>query len=52
MMIAQVAGLSFGRYVLWCIAPVLFALACAYGHHLGDSHATAWPAPRRRCRRR
>ena len=41
MMIAQVAGLSFGPYVLWCIAPVLFALACAYAliwamsrHHL------------------
>ena len=41
MMIAQVAGLNFGPYVLWCIAPVLFALACAYAiiwsmsrHHL------------------
>ena len=41
MLIAQVAGLSFGPYVLWCIAPVLFALACAYAiiwamsrHHL------------------
>lgn len=31
MMIAQVAGLSFGRYLLWCIAPVVFALGCAYG---------------------
>jgi Na+/H+ antiporter NhaD/arsenite permease-like protein len=31
MMIAQVAGLDFGRYVLWCITPVLFALGCAYG---------------------
>ncbi len=30
MLIAQVAGLSFGRYALWCLAPVLFALACAY----------------------
>ena len=30
MMIAQVAGLDFGRYVLWCITPVLFALGCAY----------------------
>ena len=30
MMIAQIAGLDFGRYVLWCIAPVLFALGCAY----------------------
>ena len=41
MMIAQVAGLGFGPYVLWCITPVLFALGCAYGliwvmsrHHL------------------
>jgi Na+/H+ antiporter NhaD/arsenite permease-like protein len=31
MMIAQVAGLDFGRYALWCITPVLFALGCAYG---------------------
>ncbi len=30
MMIAEVAGLDFGPYVIWCIAPVLFALACAY----------------------
>ncbi len=30
MMIAQIAGLSFGRYVLWCISPVVFALGCAY----------------------
>jgi Na+/H+ antiporter NhaD/arsenite permease-like protein len=30
MMIAQVAGLGFGRYLLWCITPVLFALGCAY----------------------
>jgi Na+/H+ antiporter NhaD/arsenite permease-like protein len=30
MMIAQVAGLGFGRYVAWSIAPVLFALGCAY----------------------
>jgi Na+/H+ antiporter NhaD/arsenite permease-like protein len=29
-MIAQVAGLDFGPYVLWCIIPVLFALGCAY----------------------
>ena len=41
MMIAEVAGLDFGPYVLWCITPVVFALACAYGiiwamsrHHL------------------
>jgi Na+/H+ antiporter NhaD/arsenite permease-like protein len=31
MMIAEVAGLNFGRYSLWCITPVLFALGCAYG---------------------
>ena len=30
MMIAQIAGLGFGRYALWCIVPVLFALGCAY----------------------
>ena len=30
MMIAQVAGLGFGRYVAWSILPVLFALGCAY----------------------
>jgi Na+/H+ antiporter NhaD/arsenite permease-like protein len=31
MMIAQIAGLGFGRYLLWCIVPVLFALGSAYG---------------------
>ena len=30
MLIAQVAGLGFGPYVLWCILPVLFALGSAY----------------------
>jgi Na+/H+ antiporter NhaD/arsenite permease-like protein len=30
MMIAQIAGLSFARYALWSLVPVLFALACAY----------------------
>lgn len=30
MLIAQVAGLGFGRYMLWCVAPVTFALGCAY----------------------
>ncbi len=30
MMIAQIAGLGFGRYMLWCIVPVLFALGSAY----------------------
>ncbi len=41
MLIAEVAGLDFGSYVLWCIAPVAFALVCAYAiiwtmsrHHL------------------
>jgi len=31
MMIAQVAGLGFGHYVLWCFPPVAFALLCAFG---------------------
>ncbi|MBU6409357.1 MAG: anion transporter [Verrucomicrobia bacterium] len=31
MMISQVARLDFGRYILWSIVPVLFALAAAYG---------------------
>jgi Na+/H+ antiporter NhaD/arsenite permease-like protein len=30
MLIAQVAGLGFGDYFLWCLVPVLFALGCAY----------------------
>jgi Na+/H+ antiporter NhaD/arsenite permease-like protein len=30
MMIAQMAGLRFGDYILWCICPVIFALAAAY----------------------
>ena len=30
MMIAQIAGLEFGRYALWCFVPVLFALGGAY----------------------
>jgi Na+/H+ antiporter NhaD/arsenite permease-like protein len=30
MMIAQIGGLGFGRYALWCFVPVLFALGCAY----------------------
>jgi Na+/H+ antiporter NhaD/arsenite permease-like protein len=31
MMIGQVAHLNFGRYLLWCGTPVIFALAAAYG---------------------
>jgi len=31
MMIAEVAHLDFGGYLLWSIAPVLFAMAAAYG---------------------
>ena len=41
MMIGQIAQLSFGRYLLWSIVPVLMALVAAYGiiwmlsrHHL------------------
>ncbi len=30
MMIGQVAHLSFGHYLLWCGAPVIFAMAAAY----------------------
>ncbi len=30
MMLAQIAGLNFGHYLLWCITPVLFALGCTY----------------------
>jgi Na+/H+ antiporter NhaD/arsenite permease-like protein len=31
MMIGQVAHLNFGRYLLWCAVPVVFAMAAAYG---------------------
>jgi Na+/H+ antiporter NhaD/arsenite permease-like protein len=31
MMIGQVARLNFGRYMLWSAAPVVFAMAAAYG---------------------
>lgn len=31
MMIAQVAGLSFGPYMIWCFMPAFVALAAAYG---------------------
>ena len=48
MMLAQMAGLHFGRYVLWCITPVAFALGCAYGIIWAMSRrdlALAGPAP-------
>jgi Na+/H+ antiporter NhaD/arsenite permease-like protein len=53
MMIAQVAGLEFGRYMLWCITPVAVALGSAYGviwwlsrRHLvlGETQPTVAPA--------
>ena len=31
MMIGQIAKLDFGRYLLWSITPVAFAMAAAYG---------------------
>jgi Na+/H+ antiporter NhaD/arsenite permease-like protein len=31
MMIGQVANLDFGRYLLWSIVPVLFAMGAGYG---------------------
>jgi len=31
MMIGQIAQLNFGSYLLWCAAPVVFAMAAAYG---------------------
>jgi Na+/H+ antiporter NhaD/arsenite permease-like protein len=60
MMIAQIGGLGFGRYVAWCFVPVLFALGCAYAiiwllsrHHLTSTveaqsvlHAVQKPANR------
>ncbi len=52
MMIGQVAHLSFGGYMAWCIAPVLFALGAAYGiiwlmsqHRLAGSANAAASAP-------
>lgn len=43
MMIAQIARLGFGPYLLWCLPPVLFALASSYAiiwmlsrHHLAS----------------
>jgi Na+/H+ antiporter NhaD/arsenite permease-like protein len=40
LMIAQVAGIDFGRYALWCVTPVIFALGSAY--------AIIWALSRRR----
>jgi len=31
MLIGQTAHLDFGRYILWSAAPVVIAMACAYG---------------------
>ena len=31
MMIGQIAHLDFGRYILWSIVPVIFAMGTAYG---------------------
>src|SRR5271154_31613 len=31
MMIGQIAHLDFGRYLLWSVAPVVFAMGVAYG---------------------
>ena len=31
MLIGQAAHLDFARYLAWCIVPVIFAMACAYG---------------------
>ncbi|HEV8073154.1 MAG TPA: SLC13 family permease [Opitutaceae bacterium] len=46
MMIAQIAGLGFGHYALWCIVPVSFALGCAYAIiWLMCRHDLALPAP-------
>ena len=46
MMIAQAAHLSFGPYLLWCIAPVLLSLAAAYGliWRLSRDHLAVPPA--------
>ena len=49
MMIGQVAHLSFGGYMLWSIAPVLFALGCSYGIIWMMSHKniqSSAPAPK------
>jgi Na+/H+ antiporter NhaD/arsenite permease-like protein len=48
MMIAQIAGLDFGHYALWCLAPVVFALGFAYAIIWAlsrHSFASTAPAP-------
>ena len=48
MMIAQIASLDFGRYAVWSITPVLFALGCAYvfvwtmSRHKLSARARCW----------
>jgi Na+/H+ antiporter NhaD/arsenite permease-like protein len=46
MMIAEIAGLGFGQYALWCLVPVLFALgcACAIIWRMSRRQLTATPA--------
>jgi len=52
MMIAQIAGLGFGQYGLWCLVPVLLALTCACAiiwrmsrHQLTASSTEPWSPP-------
>ncbi len=49
MMIGQVAHLDFGRYLLWSIVPVVFALSAAYGIIWSLSHKQLQmqPAPQK-----
>ena len=46
MMIGQVAHLSFGNYLLWSIAPVIFAMAVAYAviWFMSRNHLQAEPS--------
>jgi Na+/H+ antiporter NhaD/arsenite permease-like protein len=47
MMIGQLAGLNFGKYLLWSLAPVLFAMCAAYGiiWRLSEKHLHYGSAP-------
>ncbi len=48
MLIAQVGGLDFARFVLWCLPPVVFALGAAYALIWAMSRgrlASSAPAP-------